>query len=391
MSLEGVVRKERNHVESHLRVLLAHQHQLALHRLVTVLFDAFLVGRVERQGVALPAVASHLHLPFRHHKTLLTHQSHRQRLTSAIRQPRIERAIILRTTVEDAVPALVVQRVGSDDHIVRIVGTERLVCGDGKRHTTLPSRCSTPSAVVSRRVFKITVLHQFRIQSAIGCIADVFKENTDEFVRDGLTLRGIYAERSPYDGRQCLEAFCIVAHRLLALLRIVGQPLEVRLQLVEIRLRDLKPIALHAFPVYGSRVRLPCPVGVSSGSLLEMSEISRCFNAQHPLFGLQEEVKRAVCPLADERLCHTFHREFRIVLWSPRHQVVAVGCRKAWCIVVDGPYRPPGAVLGTQDEGIVHPLLRAPARIVRRTQLSEVLPTIFLVEESHMKAVPFSW
>ena len=45
-----------------------------------------------------------------------------------------------------------------------------------------PCRLRVPSAVVTGCVFKVTVLYQLGIQSAVGSIADVFKENTHQLV-----------------------------------------------------------------------------------------------------------------------------------------------------------------------------------------------------------------
>ena len=42
------------------------------------------------------------------------------------------------------------------------------------------------------RVFKVAVLYQFGIQSAVGSVVDVFKEDTDEMLADSFLLIGLY-------------------------------------------------------------------------------------------------------------------------------------------------------------------------------------------------------
>ena len=59
----------------------------------------------------------------------------------------------------------------------------------------------SPLVIVLCRVFKITVLDEFRIETPISSIGDIFEEDTDEFVADGFLLCEIHVEHS----LQCLR------------------------------------------------------------------------------------------------------------------------------------------------------------------------------------------
>ena len=63
-------------------------------------------------------------------------------------------------------------------------------------------------------ILKVTVLHQFSIESAIGRIANVLEEYADEFVAASLLGRGIDLQRCRNPVRKRRETLGIVAHGL---------------------------------------------------------------------------------------------------------------------------------------------------------------------------------
>src|SRR5574344_1856116 len=78
--------------------------------------------------------------------------------------------------------------------IVNMDGLDRV---DGERTAGFAERpgCLTiPTSVIGRRVFKAPVLNELGIQTTVGRIADVFKEDAHQLVTDGFSTVGVHCD-----------------------------------------------------------------------------------------------------------------------------------------------------------------------------------------------------
>ena len=74
--------------------------------------------------------------------------------------------------------------------------------------TAIPLAITMP--LVAWVIFKITILHEFRIQSSVSRIIDIFKENTHQHIADLLRFICLYA-KSESPRLEATEAVCIVS------------------------------------------------------------------------------------------------------------------------------------------------------------------------------------
>ena len=200
---------------------------------------------------------------------------------------------------------------------------------------SVPCRGGVPLATVFGAVLKVTVLHQFAIQSAIGRIADVLEEDADEFVADGFLLRA-HGQCSLDKRREPREVLRIVVHTLTALPPICSQLVEVASQGQHLLGRHLKLITLVKLSTHGSRVAQPgIFVYLAFLVLAKSAEIVRGRQiAFLSACGLVIDVKLPVRALKDNRILTGTCRHLRIVLRTPCDKVAAVGGTKGRRAVV---------------------------------------------------------
>ena len=86
----------------------------------------------------------------------------------------------------------------------------------------LPCGEAMPSAAVGGRVLEVAVLDEFAIESAIGSVADILKEDTDELVADGLAFLAMDGEAGIY-GLEVGKAHWVLSHVLIELYLTVAQ------------------------------------------------------------------------------------------------------------------------------------------------------------------------
>ena len=194
VSLVGIVREQRYHVECHSSILLASHHQSAVYSLVAIHLCALLVCGIQRKSISLPLLAYYLQLTLSHHVAIFSNQCHAEFLFLARDVASIDREIVCRTTVYDAIPSLVIQGIGSNHGIMRIVLAQRIFGSYSDRSIALPCCYGTPSLMVVACIFEVAILHKFGIESAIGSIADIFEKHTNKLIRNSLALSGIHIE-----------------------------------------------------------------------------------------------------------------------------------------------------------------------------------------------------
>ena len=228
-------------------------------------------------------------------------------------------------------------------------------------------------------IFEVAVLHQFGVQSAVGCIADVLEENAYKLVADSLCPAHVYGQSS-LDGRcRHISVLGIVMHTFARLASVLGQQLEVLLYFCPFRRGNLEAVAFMQPSADGSRVPRPGFVVYLAGLIgREMAEVRRGRSPALTLGRLKVDVKRSV-GIGKQYWVQAFRGTHdRIVLRPPVNEVVAVGGSKLRRVVVHLKYQAPRAIVGTGNAGVKHLLLCSPRAIVGRAQTASLAPLVTL-------------
>ena len=175
---KGLLREERNHVDTHVGRLQRHDGQPG--------FGIATLGG-EHGGIPCPSTGRRLQFTLGQHSTILADElNHKVLLLTAAQY--VHREVVLLTLLHgDAVPALVPEGVFRPQQgVVRIVLAERVLGGNLYGARRVPGRRCVPFAAVLAVVFEVAVLDELSVEAAIGSIADVLEEDADEVGADGL-------------------------------------------------------------------------------------------------------------------------------------------------------------------------------------------------------------
>ena len=190
VSLESVVGEEAHHVHVNAVFFQRRQHEsyLTLH--------CFLVND-QRQSIALPALTLNLYLLFCKHLALVVDETHEQLILMSILATGKDREVELlkRLRLHAPPPRIIECVLFGQEHIMRIVCAQGISRADTDRMIALPCRRSIPTMMIAGRILEVTVLNKFGIETAVGRIADVLKENAHQTVADRFLLRRIYGQR----------------------------------------------------------------------------------------------------------------------------------------------------------------------------------------------------
>ena len=171
-------------------------------------------------------------------------------------------------TYGDAVPTYIINRCGAQNGIMGIVLAHPVFGGDALFLYPHPCRGGIPLvAVVFLVILKVAVLQHFCRESSVGSAADVFEEDTHQFVGDAVGFLWIDTEvgRDFRIFRQVdvvvLGISCEVGiglrHRLGVEFCLFREGVEPGTDVVEMHGRHLEIAALEEFSAYGCGVALP--------------------------------------------------------------------------------------------------------------------------------------
>ena len=245
-------------------------------------------------------------------------------------------------------------------------------------------------------VFKVAVLHEFGIETAVSSIADVLEENADELVADGFLLVLVHVEGCCYHRlvayALCRELrkqfFAVFAQCLLVEISIktqFGVPVH---ESVRLLVGDGDELSLLLLPVDECAVLAYFEHDFSLAVGAEMAEVAcRCRHA-HAFVGRGEVDVEALLRLPDDRTEASAPRHARIVLRPPCDKVFTIDGGEARSDVVHLEHGAPRAVFSPQDIGIVHAFLFAPRPVVGVEQLAHLVPgTVVVVDSRHMESL----
>ena len=244
--------------------------------------------------------------------------------------------------------------------------------------------------MVSRRILKVTVLHELGIESAIRRITDILEEHAHELVGDLLHFRLVNRQRGMNPMTQSGEARSVVFHPLRITLALVGQRLEIVGDIVEMHLGHLKLVTGISLSRHRRRVHDPGIVTDRAGRLVfrEMPEVLVGFDiAPSAVLCLKIDIEGAIVHLEHHGRQSAMLAHPRIILRAPCHEVLTVSRCKARSRAVHREQQPPRAVGGVDDIRRVHLLLRAPRTIVGSAELADILPLLLVCEISDMQSL----
>ena len=180
----------------------------------------------------------------------------------------------------------------------------------------------------------------------------------------------------------------IVAHRLATQLRIATNGIEILADVIEMHLGHIKHIAMTQHAIHRGRVLHPCRIinGTGIGRLSKLAEILRCLHIMlRPILSLIINVERSVVHLEHHRTERSLHGGLRIILRTPCHKILTVSRGETRRIVVHAKHKSPRAILRMNHTRVVHAFLASPLRIIRRTQLANIHPSLVISEISQVK------
>ena len=248
-----------------------------------------------------------------------------------------------------------------------IVLTQRINGDNVQRLAAAPGRRRIPALTVAWRIFKVAVLNQFGIESAVSSVTDILEEDADEFVADdllltadsqhGLRLSPLIISLSSVIIHSSLlsplSSFLsplssVIMHPLTAQAGILSQPGKVGLDRGQFRGGYLKLTAFVQRASDGGRVARPGHILYLARLILtEAAEVAR---GRHPALvaalGLIIDVKRSVVIGEYDGSDALAGAHDRIVLRTPVDEVAAIGGCQQRTPVVHLEHQPPRAVLG---------------------------------------------
>ena len=312
-------------------------------------------------------------------------------LLLGLAHPHIAAEIILGTLLHrHAVPSLIAERIVAHHHAVAVPFSDGVVGGGADVAVGVPGGGGVPLPAVGGAVFEVSVLHHLGIESAIGCIADILEEDTDQFVADLLLLLAVDGH-----GHLCLLPVeeraepLVVVEALLPGLLFLGPVGEMPRHPLHRLAVHLDEIAHRHLPVHEGRVafgplgeilaRRHNPVGG------EMTEVLVGYGRHHLALGsLVADEPSAVSLLEGHGRKTPPAAHARIVLGAPHHHIFRIGHTEAGSRLVHLKHSHIAA-LHLRDVGRIHVLLAAPGRVVRleeRTHLGP-LAVFFLYRHLH--------
>ena len=182
-------------------------------------------------------------------------------------------------------------------------------------------------------------------------------------------------------------------HWTAILTTILSQGVKPVEDIVEMHQGHLELIALIGLACYRGCIFLPQYLVSSSLQrvLLESTEIVGSLHIALALGSLEIDVESAIVHLISHGTLHALLGNDRIILWSPRHQVLGISHGKLRRMVVDTPKCSPSAILRLDHARIVHFLLRSPRTVVGGAELTYIHPLIAIREISEMQPLVRCW
>ncbi len=301
MSVERILRKQAYHVHSRLITFLRHNHQFCL-------FGRF--GCFEHCVIPMPLFTGTLCIyACRRYHTPAVYKCHGKSFGLSADITHTETEIILCPTFyTHTVPSRIIQRIGCKNGIMGIVLAQRAVCHNPYiTSRRAPRRSGSPLTTIGRSVFEVTILHHFSIQSAVGSIAYILKENTNELVADGFLTFTVYSHSGLHTlSAQSLEQPSVVSKFFTIACALRGKFGKIVYQRISPVLPNIPHISSKSVVSNLYRVRHDICIGIFSRSSshirCEMAErcVGRCL-AHTAVLGLE---KHGIAPTA----VMTYHR-----------------------------------------------------------------------------------
>ena len=244
-------------------------------------FALIFIGHDELRLIFLPVCALHLDLGLAYRQSLLVYERQGEVFLLGIDAAGVQAHLVdgrlmltllalngSSATYGDAVPTYIINRCGAQNGIMGIVLAHPVFGGDALFLYPHPCRGGIPLvAVVFLVILKVAVLQHFCRESSVGSAADVFEEDTHQFVGDAVGFLWIDAEVGRdfriyrqvdvvVPGISC-EVGIGLRYRLGVEFCLFRKGVEPGANVVEMYGRHLEIAALEKFSAYGCSVALP--------------------------------------------------------------------------------------------------------------------------------------
>ena len=229
-----------------------------------------------------------------------------------------------------------------------------------------PGKISFPCLVsaldIGLGIFKITILHQLGIQTAVGSIIDVLKKDTDQFITDLLRPARIYLDCG-FKRFQALETHFIVPRQFSVECGPICCAFYSLYHALHSGIRYLEYLSVHRLPVHKCLLRHRRINGsIDFARLAEMIKIFGNGFVHPAILGLEHYLISSRCRVVrqhrSDTTVHPLH--IRIVLRLPFYQIGTVSHGKLVGIIVHLEHATPRPVRHLYQIRMVHFLFRSP-------------------------------
>ena len=131
--------------------------------------------------------------------------------------------------------------------------------------------------MVSRRVFKVTVLNELSIEATVCSIANILEKNTDKLIADGLFV--ITNLEGCGEGTQSCQLRGIIVHALIAEVPVLCLYSKVTDHSIHLVFRQFKQTAFSEFTTNGGCITLPNSIVYAT--FLVTAEVPKIRGSRH--------------------------------------------------------------------------------------------------------------